>query len=226
LDVIHRELVKARRKIADVAATDRFNGHLQIAAQELVKHGKFVTGFKQSGKPYFYWPTVLQHGRAFSAIVDVFRDRYVGFRGKLIMVHSGGLVFGPVLLRDLQLPEGLVFMPTANVPSPKYETQPYRTAYASRGPLAIGHASLKGRNGDPDDHLAIVIDDAVEDGGTALSVCDLLEAQGFRVVEVACLYAIGDTGREALARRDIPVFSIRTETREEILARAEEVTPA
>lgn len=223
MDELQQELRKARRKIEKVAQTDRFRGHVEIAARELEKHGKFVTGFKVTGKPYFYWPSVLGHGRAFSAISDVFRDRYVGFRGKLAMVHSGGLILGPPLLCSLQLPEGLVFMPSGKVPAPKLETSRYHTAYASREPLAIQASALQVSNGDPDQRLAIVIDDTVEDAGTALSICDLLQSQGFLVVEVACLYTLGSTGRKRLADRDIPVFSICAADREEIARTAEEV---
>lgn len=224
MDELREELRKARRKIAEVGQTDRFRGHVEIAARELAKHGKFVTGFKVTGKPYFYWPSVLEHGRAFSAITDVFRDRYVGFRGKLAMVHSGGLILGPPLLYSLQLPEGLVLMPSGKVPEPKLETARYHTAYASREPLAIQASALRAGSMEPDHRMAIVMDDTVEDAGTALSICDLLQDEGFLVVEVACLYTLGQTGRERLRERGIPVFSICSADREQI-AQAADVVP-
>ena len=142
------------------------------------------------------------------------------------MVHSGGLILGPSLLCELQLPEGLVLMPTGKVPEPKLETARYHTAYAAREQLAIETSALGCRSGEPDQKLAIVIDDTVEDGGTALSVCDLLESHGFLVVEVACLYTLGATGRDRLNERDIPVFSICSANRESIAQHADVVPTA
>ena len=143
--------------------------------------------------------TLLRNGSAFRQVVDAFAMRYEGRKiDAVVGIESRGFIFSaPVAYR---LGAGLVpVRKYGKLPAPTHQVE-YDLEYGTNK-LEIHRDAFE-----PGTHV-VVIDDLLATGGTVGATCELVEAAGGVVEEVAFVIELAFlNGREKLEK--YPVFSL------------------
>ena len=158
-----------------------------------------IPDFPQPGVLFRDVTPLLQNPEAFNAALDAMQE-YVASRGAdaIVGIESRGFLFGAPLATRLGLPFVPVRKP-GKLPAPRMSIE-YALEYGE-GQLDIHEDAL------PSGAAAVIVDDLLATGGTAVGAAKLVELIGARVAGIAFLIELkGLEGRTRLQHYD--VFSL------------------
>ena len=143
---------------------------------------------------------LLASGTGFRHVIALLAERYAGKVDKVVGIEARGFIFGAAIAHAI----GAGFVPIRK--PGKLPGQFYRHDYD----LEYGSNSLNVHvDGMAKGERALVIDDLLATGGTALAALSLLEQIGARVVECAFVIELSDLpGRKRLAERGAVVHAL------------------
>ena len=166
---------------------------------DLEKLIRSVPDFPKPGILFRDITPLLLEPEAFSAVSDLFHERYAGREfDKIASIESRGFIFGSVLAYRL----GKGFIPLR-----KPGKLPWKTV-KEQYTLEYGEASLEMHIDAVDTgERVLVVDDLLATGGTAAAAAKLIEGRGGLVEEISFLVELSDLGgRSKLDRWPIHSF--------------------
>ena len=160
-----------------------------------------VPGFPKPDIVFKDITTLLKDGKAFGSVVDALAERYAG-RGvtEVVCVEARGFVLGAALA--YKLGAGVVPVRKKGKLPAKTYSETYELEYGT-DTLEIHCDALAGGG------RALIVDDLLATGGTALATARLVKDSGGEIVEIAFLIELTFlNGREKLD--EYSVFSMIT----------------
>lgn len=141
---------------------------------------------------------LLQSVEGYRQVIDTFEYRYAKTGLDIIIgIESRGFLFASTLAYALKLPLALV-RKQGKLPHPKI-SHTYALEYGNDTVELHESAVKKGTR-------ALLIDDLLATGGTALASCELIEQMGGEIIEIATVIELAYLhGRERL--KDYKVYS-------------------
>ena len=169
------------------------------SVRELAARVRNVPDFPVKGILFRDITPILSDAPSYRAAIDLFVEH---FRGRGVHVFAGIESRGFLFAAPVALALGTSFVPIrklGKLPAAKI-TRTYDLEY--------GQATLEmHRDAIRPDQRVVIVDDLLATGGTARAACELIEALGGRVQELAFLIeleALG--GREKLNGREVTTF--------------------
>lgn len=141
---------------------------------------------------------LLHSVEGYREVIDAFAHRYAQAKLDVVIgIESRGFLFASTLAYVLKLPQALI-RKHGKLPHPKI-SHSYALEYGTDTIELHETAVQPGTR-------ALLIDDLLATGGTALAGCELIEKMGGTVIEIATVIELSDLkGREKL--KDYDVFS-------------------
>ena len=168
----------------------------------LIKNSiKSIEDYPLAGITFRDVTSLIENGAAFSATINLFKDRYKNLKiDKIVGTEARGFIFGAPLAVAL----GVGFVPVRKPNKLPRETiqESYDLEYGS-DTLQIHKDAIK-----PGERV-LLIDDLLATGGTAEASIKLIQRLGGEIVEAAFVISLPDLqGADKLVAMAVPLFSL------------------
>ena len=159
-----------------------------------------VPDFPKPGIMFRDITPLLASGTGFRHVIGVLSDRYAGKVDKVVGIEARGFIFGAAIAHQI----GAGFVPVRKPGKLPAESigHDYELEYGTNRVEVHVDGLVKGER-------AVLIDDLLATGGTALAALALVERIGATVVECAFLIELLDLpGRTRLEKRGLTVHAL------------------